>query len=410
MNVIETQKSGELYTSTIEPVDRQIPLLIATSSLYIGFGAVLGLIQGGLPAILLSSGWGIGSAGLSYAFYLPFGLAFLWASWIDRWRPPFSSSTSAWIFWMQGISCLVVVALAFVPGQTFAVFVVLGLILAFSMATMDLALDGVNVELIRKSNRNRAASFKFASLACGSVLGGGVLVGQFESLQREGLFLSLAVILALLLVPFAILNPQAANAKKNSQEKASLIKIFRNPETRTRLLLLCLIASSLSTATGINRLMLVAVGMPLTQVGWLVGTFGPISMMVASGLAYYLMSALGHRLTLISFTIVSIGAIFCMLAGIALNITFLAVIGSIVIGGSVGGVLVVYGARMMTWAHGDQPVTDYAAFYGMGRFSSTITIVLGALLAGLTGWVWYLAGVILIYVALLIYFYRGDDQ
>lgn len=413
MNPLDERESQEIENSAsqlIQKPDRQISFLIATSALYIGFGSVLGLIQGGLPAILLASGWGIAPAGLSYAFYLPFGLAFLWASWIDRWKPPFGRTSIAWIFWMQGLSCLIIAAIAFIPDQYVTLFVLLGIMLAFSMATMDLALDGFSVHRIKQTNRNRAASMKFASLAFGSILGGGILVGQFDILQRQGLFLSLAIILALLIVPLAIISPKMPCLIQNNLHKASLINIFRNRYRRKQLLLLCLIAASISPATGINRLMLVSMGMPLTEIGWIVGTFGPISMMIASGLAFYLMSQLGYRSTLICFTLISIGSICCMIIGISYEIRQIALIGVVIIGGSVGGIFVVYGAQIMKWAYGDQPVTDYAAYYGMGRFSATITTVLGAVLAGAIGWVWYFSCMFLIFILIFIYFYKGRHQ
>ncbi|MBP7646653.1 MAG: MFS transporter, partial [Comamonas sp.] len=55
-----------------------------------------------------------------------------------------------------------------------------GLLIAVAVATMDLALDALAVEMTSEARKPMAASLKLAALATGSMLGGGVLVAVLE--------------------------------------------------------------------------------------------------------------------------------------------------------------------------------------------------------------------------------------
>ncbi|WP_138464244.1 hypothetical protein [Poseidonocella sp. HB161398] len=384
----------------------QIALLAALTALYAGFGAVLGLIQGGLPPLLMAAGMGTGAAGLAYGFYMPFGLAFLWAPWIDCWRLPLVSRFGArrgWIVATQALTILAVAGVALVPGDAIALLIALGFLAAFSMATMDLALDGLAVERIAPQARNWAAGLKLAALASGSMFGGGLLVARFADWGRETSFLVLAALLAVLLLPVLALGLPERPAREESAH-ASLLRLLRDPESRARLLRLVAICAVIFPASGLNRLMLVAIGVPLGQIGWVVGTLGPAGMIAASALAIPLMNRAGHRRSLLVFGAVSLAAILLMLWGVILGDTRPALAGAVVIGGSVGGIFVVYAAMILGWARGAQPVTDYAAYYGIGRFIAAVAMLLSAQLARYIDWTWYFAVLALLFVLLMAHF------
>ncbi|WP_460273339.1 MFS transporter [Celeribacter sp. ULVN23_4] len=389
----------------------QAALLLALTTLYMSFGAVLGLIQGGLPPMLMAAGMGPGAAGLAYGFYMPFGLAFLWAAWVDRWDIPVLSRFGArrgWIIATQALTILSVVAVAFVPSNAIGALISLGFLAAFSMATMDLALDGLAVERISKKSRSWAAGLKLAALASGSMFGGGLLVARFEVWGRETSFLVLATLLAVLLIPVLLLTlPEVP--KQQGRAKASLIHLFKQPESRRRLIRLIVICAIIFPASGLNRLMLVAIGVPLNEIGWVVGTLGPLGMIVASALAIPLMNKLGHRRSLLIFGAISLVAICLMLWGVVSGSVLPAMTGAVVIGGAVGGIFVIYAAMILGWAKGAQPVTDYAAYYGIGRFIAAVAMLLSAQLAKYIDWTWYFAVLVVLFALLMLHFNRKVD-
>ncbi|MEJ8476923.1 hypothetical protein [Roseibium algae] len=389
----------------VGPLVSQPALLIALNALYVGFGAVLGLIQGGLPPLILSSGWNIGHAGWAYAFYMPFGLAFLWAPLVDRFRPPGMRSRIGWVVWMQAITLLSVIGAAFAPAQAFGLLIAFGFTAAFAMATMDLALDGIAVETVSPRFRGWAAGTKLTALALGSMFGGGLLVARFDVWGREASFLVLAGLLTVLAVPLILLHLTENTANRRSA-RASLRHLFGDKTSRARLFLLVIVCAIIFPATGLNRLMLVSMGVPLSQIGWVVGTLGPVGLIVASVIAIPLINTLGHRWALLIFGGTSLLSIGLMFFGIINQSSLPAMVGAVTIGGSIGGIFVVYAALILGWARGPQPVTDYAAYYGIGRFVAALAMLLSSQLVQFIDWAWYFAAMAVLFVGLMIHFNR----
>ena len=132
-------------------------LLVALNALYLGFGTMGGLLQGGLPAVLRAQGLGLGAASAAYAFYLPFGLAFLWAPLVDRRRMPWATPRIGWIIAMQCVAAALLLVASFGQALPLVVMVALMLAVAAALATMDIALDALAVGLVPPALRPAAA-------------------------------------------------------------------------------------------------------------------------------------------------------------------------------------------------------------------------------------------------------------
>ena len=63
-------------------------VMLAMGVLYVGFGVLAALLQGGLPPVLRARGLSVAQIGWTFALYLPIGLSFLWAPLVDRIRLP----------------------------------------------------------------------------------------------------------------------------------------------------------------------------------------------------------------------------------------------------------------------------------------------------------------------------------
>lgn len=398
-----------IHDNRATPSVAQPALLIALNLLYVGFGAVLGLIQGGLPPILMSEGSNVGQAGWAFAFYMPFGLAFLWASMLERRPLPFWGMSKNWVVLMQLATISCTIGLALIGAGSVPVLIILGFGAAFAMATMDLALDGLAVESIAPEFRSWAAGSKLAALSLGAMLGGGLLVAKFEDWGRESSFLLLAVFLTLLLVPFLLLRlPQKPTYRL--QNPASIVRLLADPAARRRLTALILVCGIIFPATGLNRLMLVSLEIPLKQIGWIVGTLGPVGMIIASAIAVTVINTWGSRPALMGFCGLGLLSICLMLVGVVTGWTPAALIGAVIIGGSVGGIFVVYAARILGWAEGAQPITDYAAYYGISRFVAALAMMLSAQLVQHIQWTGYFSGIAILFAGLMLYFYKENEQ
>ncbi len=376
------------------PAPRPWVLLGALNALYLGFGSMGGLIQGGLPAVLRAEGLGIGAASAVYVLYLPFGLAFLWAPMVDRWRPLATLPRLGWIGLMQGLA--VVLLLATALGQDLPRILLLALVflVAAAMATMDIALDALAVALVPARLRPAAAACKMAALGLGAVFGGGVVVGLFGVLGWMPVFLLVAAWLVLTGLPVLALARAETAQPPEPVPRAGLRAALRQPALRARLLVITLISCLIFALSGLNRLMLIDLGATLEQVGWIAGTLGPVAMLAAAGAVPPVMRRAGSHGALALFLGVLLAASGALLAGWTGHRLWLAMAGTVLAGAAAAATLGVFTALLLGWARGPQPATDYAAFWGISRLTATLATMGAGQLVAVVGWpAFYAAGV-----------------
>lgn len=142
-------------------------VLLSLGLLYISFGVCFGLLEYGIPPILLSQGVDLQAMGWVIALYIPFGLTFLWAPVVDRISLPWLSHRIGWIALCQIVSSGLLIAIAFGSSLPAAGMFFLGLAVCFAVATMDLALDALAVDMIGPKYRSMAAALKVSALALG---------------------------------------------------------------------------------------------------------------------------------------------------------------------------------------------------------------------------------------------------
>ena len=366
----------------------QVSTLAGLSALYVGFGMTMGVIQGGFPTVMRAQGMGIGSAGWLYALYLPFGVAFLWSPLIDRWRPPLLTPRIGWIVPMQMLAALAVGGVAFLEGAPVTLLFSLGFLIACAMATMDIALDGLAVDMVDPAWRPNAAAAKLAALAIGAMIGTGAFVALFQSIGWRFIFLGFALVLLLLTLPVLALVPAERRLTGHGAVpgKASLLKVLADPRQRKRLMLLTFACCVIFPLSGLNRLMLVDLGLPVETIGWVVGTVGPIAMLVTAMVSMPLMRRAGLAGALLAFTGLGLLALLAMAAGFRVASPVAAITGTVLAGAAVSGIYVALTARILGWASGHQPATDYAVFYGVGRLASTIVLIAAAQFVAHLGW------------------------
>ena len=374
----------------------QFSTLAGLSALYIGFGMTMGVIQGGFPTVMRAQGMSIGSAGWLYALYLPFGVAFLWSPLIDRWRPPAFTPRIGWIVPMQILAALTVCGVAFMEGAPIALLFVLGFLVACAMATMDIALDGLAVDLVVPAWRPNAAAAKLAALSAGAMIGTGAFVALFQSLGWQLIFVGFSAFLLLLTLPVLSLVPNERTlARRGDRDafspKASLTKVLADPLQRKRLILLTFACCVIFPLSGLNRLMLVDLGLPVETIGWVVGTLGPVAMLVTALVSMPLMQRAGLGGSVFVFTALGLLALAAMAMGFQFALPVAAITGAILAGAAVSGIYVALTARILGWAAGEQPATDYAVFYGVGRLASTIVIIAAAQFIAHLGWLLFYA-------------------
>lgn len=369
-------------------------VMLAMGVLYVGFGVLAALLQGGLPPVLRARGLSVSQIGWTFALYLPIGLSFIWAPLVDRVRLPFLSPRISWIVLAQLATVAGLIAVAMLEHAPMALLFGLGLLVAVAAATMDLALDALAVELTNAQRKPMAASLKLAALALGSMIGGGVFVAVLGRTGWQFTFLCVAALMLLSLVPVPGLVKQEGHhsAGSQSQEK-HWFACLRQAHMRRYLLLLVVCAGVIFPLSALNRVMLVDIQVPMEHIAWLVGSLQPIGLMAIALLATPLIRSLGHRAALALLTLAGVLCTGLLIAGYLQGWQTVAIVGTVGMSTVVGGLMVVYSALILRWSEGPQAATNYAVLFCGTRLSGIVMSVLAGKLVATMSWpVFYGAG------------------
>ncbi|KPA99377.1 protein of unknown function (DUF894) [Pseudomonas asplenii] len=150
-------------------------LLPRIGLLYLAFGILFGLVQGGLPPLLRAQGLELGRMGWLFLLLLPFGMTFLWAPWVDRWRWPWCEHRVGWILAMQAVAIIAVVSIGL--GQQWSAVA----LLALGLLGFGITLNNVSTNMQLQSTapaqlRGRVVAF-YIAMRFGFEALGGMLAG-----------------------------------------------------------------------------------------------------------------------------------------------------------------------------------------------------------------------------------------
>ncbi len=167
------------------------------SSLYAAQGLPFGFFTLALPVLMREAGWSLTAIGLLQLLALPWLLKFLWAPWVDH-----HGTRRTWLLALQGCSVLAALTLAvWAPGASSP-----GLwlaVLGFNLlaATQDIVTDGLAVRLLAARERGLANAIQVGAYRLGMILGGGLLLWLFAQTSWQLMFLCMAALLALTILP-----------------------------------------------------------------------------------------------------------------------------------------------------------------------------------------------------------------
>lgn len=365
-------------------------VLLAIGLLYVGFGVMAGLLQGGLPPILRARGMSMETIAWTFALYLPIGLSFLWAPLVDRLRLPWLSPRIAWIVLAQAVAVLALIAIALLSDAPLGLLFSVGLVVAVAAATMDLALDALAVELTPAHSKPLAASMKLAALALGGMLGGGVLVAALAQWGWQTTFWLVAAFMLLSLLPIlGLVGYERTHAVQQAVQQRMPTQWFaclRQSQMRQYLLVLVVAAGVIFPLSALNRVMLVDIGVPMERIAWLAGTLQPLALLAIAVLTTPLIRWLGHKGALWALSAAGALCVLGLMLGHAQRAQALALVATVGMAAVVGGLMVVYSALILRWSEGPQAATNYAVLFCGTRLAGMVTSVLAGKLVALLAW------------------------
>ena len=170
-------------------------------TLYFVQGLPFGFQATALPVYLRAAGVSLAGVGLATALALPWSLKVFFAPFVDRFGSARFGARRSWIVPLQLGLLACCAAAALVPPER-SLAPILWLVLGMNLfaATMDVAVDGLAIDLLEPEELGQGNVAQVVGYKVGMLTGGGVLVWASGRIGWEGLFLVMAALVALCFV------------------------------------------------------------------------------------------------------------------------------------------------------------------------------------------------------------------
>jgi MFS transporter, PAT family, beta-lactamase induction signal transducer AmpG len=166
-------------------------------TLYFVQGLPFGFQATALPVYLRASGVSLTAVGLVTALAVPWMLKAFWAPLVDRYGSARFGRRRSWIVPLQAALAACCAAAALVPPQEgLAVLLLLVLAMNLCAATMDIAVDGLAVDVLELPELGQGNIAQVVGFKAGMLTGGGLLVWASGRIGWAGLFLVMAMLVA----------------------------------------------------------------------------------------------------------------------------------------------------------------------------------------------------------------------
>ena len=167
-------------------------------ALYFVQGLPFGFQATALPVLLRDAGMSLTGIGLATALALPWSLKILWAPLVDRFGSRTFGRRRSWILPLQlGLGLVCAAAALVSPTEQLTLLLLSVLLMNLFAATMDIAVDGLAVDLLELRDLGKGNIAQVVGYKIGMLTGGGLLVWASGWIGWEGLFLSMAVLVGL---------------------------------------------------------------------------------------------------------------------------------------------------------------------------------------------------------------------
>ena len=250
-------------------------------SLYFVQGLPYGFMVTALPVYLRGAGMSLTGIGLASWLAVPWMLKFLWAPLVDRYGGGRFGRRKSWILPLQALLALVCLTAGFVsPEEGVAPLLVLVLAMNFFAATLDIAVDGLAVDLLQAEELGKGNIAQVVGFKVGILTGGGLLVWASATIGWRGLFMAMAALIAVVAL-FTLRYREPVRADSGSigsliEVLTALRRALFQPRTFWLLLFIASYKAGESMADTMLRPFFVDAGFTSGQIGLWVGTWGMV--------------------------------------------------------------------------------------------------------------------------------------
>lgn len=275
---------------------RRSEKLLLFTALYLAQGLPYGFFTQALPVLMRQSGYSLLSISATTFLFVPWALKFLWAPYVDRY-----GTRRRWLLPLQLATALGAALLAALDlSQSLRLVFVALVIFNLLAATQDIATDGLAVHLLQGRDRGLANGIQVGGYRLGMVLGGGLLLWIYSLAGWRPMFLTMAGLLALTVLPVLRLRDSAqAAARVATATTAGWRRRLRQPGFALFALLICCYRFGDSMGAALVGPFMKDVGLSLAQIAWLKGTLASASALLGAAAGGWLAFTAGRRTALL---------------------------------------------------------------------------------------------------------------
>jgi MFS family permease len=194
--------------------------ILLLSALYLAQGLPFGFFTLALPVVLRDAGLSLTAISATSLLYLPWALKFLWAPYLDH-----LGSRKTWLMALQLSTVVGAILLSQIPiDEGYLVIIIAAFAFNILAASQDIITDGLAVRLLDSRERGLANAVQVGAYRVGMILGGGLLLWIFAKTSWSTMFICMAVLLAVTIVPVLTL-PELQHAEAHEQPKFAQLAI-----------------------------------------------------------------------------------------------------------------------------------------------------------------------------------------
>jgi MFS family permease len=271
-------------------VRRELALLWA---LYFVQGLPFGFQATAVPVLLRERGASLFVVGLSGALALPWLLKPLWSPLVDRFHSPRLGRRKSWLLPMQALLCAAMALAASVADQM-ASLIALVLVMNLFAATLDIAVDGLAIDVLRARDLGHGNAAQVVGYKLGMLTGGGLLLWASGRIGLRGLFASMAALVGVVLVATAFFSERerepeqrpTSSAKDDSETLCGVLRRLRSALASRGSAWLLLVVGTYklgeAMADAMFKPFVLDAGFAKEQIGLWIGTWGMVFSILGS--------------------------------------------------------------------------------------------------------------------------------
>jgi MFS family permease len=285
--------------------------ILLLTALYVAQGLPYGFFTQALPVVLRDAGMSLKAISATSLLFLPWALKFLWAPVVDRY-----GTRRQWLLPLQVaamLGALVLTQLDLSRGYV----TVLVAAFAFNLvaACQDIATDGLAVRMLDTRERGLANGIQVGAYRIGMILGGGLLLWIFARTDWATMFMVMALLLALTVLPVLPLRepPRAAVAVAPPAGQVALgwAHRLRVPGVGAFVGLICFYKFGDSMVASLVGPFMHDAGLSKEMIALIKGTVGSAASLAGAALGGWFAFRVGRRTALLACGLLQTASLAC---------------------------------------------------------------------------------------------------